>query len=58
MSITILVIIALILGSILILFYEFTNAPLQMLFIIILYLILTAGALMFARNKSVKIKKQ
>ncbi len=49
--ITMLSIIVLAVSGILILYYEFTHALPQMLFIIFLYIVLTVGALTYARKK-------
>ncbi len=49
---TVLSIIVLAVSGILILYYEFTHALPQMLFIIFLYIVLTIGALTYARKKS------
>ena len=49
---TLLSIVVLALAGILILYYEFTNALHQMLFIIGLYVVLTIGAYVFARRRN------
>lgn len=41
-------------GTSLILYYEFNNQPLQLVFIVGLYLLLTIGSWLFSRNKSKK----
>ena len=49
---TIISILGLIIGSILILWYEYTTEPKQMLFIVILYIILTIGAYSYSQLAS------
>jgi len=50
--ITVISIIGLMIGTILIFYYEFNNQPQQMFFIGLIYLLLTAGSWLYSRNKS------
>ena len=52
--ISLLAVIVLAAGGLLILYYEFTNKLHQMLFIIGLYILLTAGAFVYARKRNKK----
>jgi len=53
--ITIISFIGLLIGTILILYYEFNNQPQQLIFILIIYTLLTIGSWLFSRNKGRKI---
>ena len=53
--ITVLSFLGLLLGAILILYYEFNNQPQQLAFIIGLYALLTLGSWLFSRKKIVKL---
>ncbi len=48
LMITLIAIIGLLVGTLLILYYEFNNQPEQMLFIVVIYLLLTAGSWLYA----------
>jgi amino acid transporter len=50
--ITVISIIGLMVGTILIFYYEFNNQPQQMFFIGVIYMLLTAGSWLYSRNKS------
>jgi len=50
--ITVISIIGLMVGTILIFYYEFNNQPQQMFFIGVIYMLLTAGSWFYSRNKS------
>jgi len=50
--ITVISIIGLMIGTILIFYYEFNNQPQQMFFIGLIYLLLTTGSWLYSRNKS------
>jgi len=50
--ITVISIIGLMMGTILIFYYEFNNQPQQMFFIGLIYLLLTTGSWLYSRNKS------
>ena len=50
--ITVISIIGLMVGTILIFYYEFNNQPEQMFFIGVIYMLLTAGSWLYSRNKS------
>jgi hypothetical protein len=52
---TVISIIGLLTGAILILFYEYQTKPKQLLFIVILYGLLTLGAWIYAKLKSSRI---
>ena len=52
--ITVLAIIALAVGGVLILYYEFTNEIKQMIAIIVLYILLTVGAFIFSKRREKK----
>jgi hypothetical protein len=47
--VTVLAFVGLLGGAVLILFYEFNNQPRQMLFIVVLYALLTAGSWLYSR---------
>jgi len=47
--------IGLLIGTILILYYEFSNQPQQLLFIVSIYTLLTIGSWFFSRNKRCKV---
>ena len=53
--ITIISFVGLLIGTILILYYEFNNQPQQLIFILIIYTLLTIGSWLFSRNKGRKI---
>ncbi|RBP53581.1 APC family permease [Arenicella xantha] len=48
---------ALLIGAVLILYYEFNNQPQQLIFIIGLYILLTIGSWLFSRNKPHQVGK-
>lgn len=50
--ITVISIIGLMVGTILIFYYEFNNQPQQIFFIGVIYMLLTAGSWLYSRNKS------
>jgi len=50
--ITLVAILGLLIGTVLILYYEFNNQPQQLLFIIGLYTLLTLGSWMFSKNRN------
>ena len=49
--ITVLSIVTLLFGIVFILYYEFNNKPQQMLFIVVLYVLLTLGSWLYSRHK-------
>jgi len=53
--ITIVSFFALLIGALLILYYEYNNQPKQLIFIIGLYILLTLGSWLFSRNKAAPI---
>ena len=54
--ITLVSIVGLLIGTVLILYYEFNNQPQQLLFIIALYILLTIGSWLFSKNKSARVE--
>jgi len=53
--ITILSFLGLLCGTVLIFYYEFNNQPKQLIFILVLYIILTAGSWLYSRSKNHKV---
>ncbi|ORU93863.1 MAG: hypothetical protein A6F70_06780 [Cycloclasticus sp. symbiont of Bathymodiolus heckerae] len=49
--ITLVSFVGLLIGTVLVLYYEFNNQPQQLLFIVGLYIILTIGSWLFSRNR-------
>jgi len=54
---TVFSIIGLLFGTALILYYEFTHQPHQLLFIVVLYILLTAGSWLFSKKSRHQVKK-